>query len=241
MCGRALPRGTRGRDSGAVRKIEEQRRKRYTSRQGEEQAAESGACCAHRSSAKPRLFESPSSDKSRVSRAMAAAARRISFPLLEEDAPALGPNETVARAAPLGTLELLAYARASFPTALRLPGTGGSGELPFPYVWNAGVQARDVAGSECCANGYEDSELICTFRCLTAGRAIVLGPLHETSVYPRLQTFASARACVGGLKGKSWPLRVTVTRVRHGHDQRCRGQTKNSNLDSGRSQVSNVL
>jgi hypothetical protein len=61
-----------------------------------------------------------------VSRAMAAAARRISFPLLEEDAPALGPNETIARAAPLGTLELLAYARASAPTVLRLPGTGGS-------------------------------------------------------------------------------------------------------------------
>jgi len=101
-------------------------KKRFTSRQGEERAAESGACCAHRSSAKPRLFESPSIDKSRVSRAMAAAARRISFPLLEEDAPALGPNETIARAAPLGTLELLAYARVSAPTVLRLPGTGGS-------------------------------------------------------------------------------------------------------------------
>jgi hypothetical protein len=92
--------------------------------QGEERAAESSACRAHRSSAKPRLFESLSSDKSRVSRAMAAAARRISFPLLEEDAP--GPNETVTREGAIGILELLAYAPSSPPTVLRLPGTGGS-------------------------------------------------------------------------------------------------------------------
>ena len=117
--------------------------------------------------------------------------------------------------------------------------------MTLPYVWNAGVQARDAAGSECCANGYEDSELICAIHCGTAGRAIVLGPLHETSVYYRLQISASARARVGGLMGEIEAV------TSHGHlafvtdtinKIGCKGQSrKKSHLDSGRSQVSNVL
>jgi len=78
--------GERGRKRESREKEREREREREREKEREkererEKYRESLACHVHRSSAKFRLCESPSSDRSRVSRAMAAAARRIACPL----------------------------------------------------------------------------------------------------------------------------------------------------------------